>query len=90
MRGSPGSLVLMQDTNEVKECSDVSFDESDLDSGERIAKQHPATTLEVAPICRELQDFKWLIGMAYRDDGVLYITTCACQCDPRCDPRCVL
>ena len=73
--GSPGYYILMHATNEVKICSDVSFDESDLDSGERAAKQQPVTTLEVAPICRELQDFMWLVGMAYRDEGLLYITT---------------
>ena len=36
--GSPGYLILLSDTNAIKECSDVTFDESDLDSGERSLK----------------------------------------------------
>ena len=73
--GSPGYLLLFIEANKVIECSHVVFDESDLDSGERARRQGPALQLEIQPVSREQKDFLWLVGMAYRDEGVLYITT---------------
>jgi hypothetical protein len=73
--GSPGYKLLMVDSDQIRECSHVSFDESDLDTGERASRQRPAVTLEVACTSKELEDFLWLEGMAYKDEGVLCMTT---------------
>jgi transposase InsO family protein len=75
LNGSPGYIILSVDDNKIKECSDVTFDESDLDSGERSKRQRPEGELEVAPVSREMKDFEWLCGMAYKDENILYITT---------------
>jgi hypothetical protein len=73
--GSPGFYLLLVESNIIKECSHVTFDESDLDSGERAKRQTPAETLEVDPVPKDIEDFRWLVGMAYRDENVLYMTT---------------
>ena len=72
---SPGYIVHFIEINQVKEVSDVTFDESDLDTSDRSNNQAPTTGLEFSPISRNINDFLWLIGFAYRDEGVFYITT---------------
>ena len=72
---APGYYLLLVESNIIKECSHVTFDESDLDTGERARRQTVDITLEVDPVPRNTQDYQWLIGMAYRDENILYMTT---------------
>jgi len=73
--GSPGYTVFHKTLNQTKFASDVTFDESDLFDGTRKDPEDNLNELFVSDISKSIEDFKWLEGMAYRDDNQLFITT---------------
>ena len=71
---SPGFIVFFIEENKIKEVSHVTFDESDLDTGARNATEDPIG-LSFSSVSKNPKDFDWLVGMAYRDEGGLFLTT---------------
>ena len=72
--GSPGYILFHIAVNKIIFSSDVTFDESDLFDGSRRIEEEPLSLL-IDDISRDPNDFKWLEGMAYRDDNQMFITT---------------
>ena len=74
--GAPGYVIYCKETKQVKPCSNVTFDESDLDNGSRDSSNVPNfSAINEAVVSRELDDFKWLEGICYLDENFMYITT---------------
>jgi hypothetical protein len=60
--------------NKIMFSSDVTFDESDLFDGSRQRQDEPLG-LDIATVSRNPKDYQWMVGMAYRDENQLFITT---------------
>jgi hypothetical protein len=75
---SPGYVVYHNATNKTMYTSDITFDESDLFDGSRKESNDITNELMVSDVSRHPDDFKWLEGMAYRDQEQMFITTRVC------------
>ena len=73
--GSPGYTIFHIALNKIIFSSDVTFDESDVHDRSKVAAAEEADGLFVDAVSRHPDDFKWLEGMAYKDDNQLYLTT---------------
>jgi hypothetical protein len=73
--GSPGYTIFHIALNKIVFSSDVTFDESELNTRSNKEDHSELDTLHVDAVSRHIEDFKWLEGMAYRDEEQMYITT---------------
>ena len=72
--GSPGYTLYHIAANKIIFSSDVAFDETDLFDGSREGQAEPLG-LDIDTVSRSPKDFQWMVGMAYRDDNQMFITT---------------
>ena len=72
--GSPGYTLYHIAANKIIYSSDVAFDETDMFDGSREGQVEPLG-LDIATVSRSPKDFQWMVGMAYRDENQMFITT---------------
>ena len=62
--------------NRVEYAGDLTFDENDVLLSARLATKIRPLKLDIGTVTRDPDDFKYLIGMCYRDDdNLMYLTT---------------
>ncbi|MFN9906990.1 MAG: hypothetical protein ACK56F_12870, partial [bacterium] len=70
---SPGWSVWVPELNKAIHSADVIFDESDPVFPE--AAQRKPSTLKISAAVAQPKDFDYLVGMAYEDNGITFLTT---------------